>query len=105
MFEICKRKEEKMIEILDIKDAEPNKVTGFRLVICRIVVVIQCYLQLRINLDKEVSARLHELYERGKTAFYTNEKEFCSELTSSKLSESWKPIAWMPLPECYKETE
>ena len=25
MVEICKRKEEKMIEILDIKDAEPNK--------------------------------------------------------------------------------
>lgn len=39
----------------------------------------------------------------GKQLFYTNEKEYCAELTSSKLSEAWKPIAWMELPEPYKE--
>ena len=41
----------------------------------------------------------------GKPLFYTNEKEYCKELTSSKLSNAWKPIAWMPLPEPYRESE
>ena len=39
--------------------------------------------------------------KEGKPLFYTNEKEYCKELTSSKLSNVWKPIAWMPLPEPY----
>lgn len=39
--------------------------------------------------------------KEGKPLFYTNEKEYCKELTSSKLSNAWKPIAWMPLPEPY----
>ena len=43
--------------------------------------------------------------KEGKPLFYTNEKEYCKELTSSKLSNAWKPIAWMPLPEPYKESE
>ena len=38
-----------------------------------------------------------------KQLFYTNEKEFCAGLTSSRLGEHWKPIAWMHLPEPYKE--
>lgn len=41
--------------------------------------------------------------KEGKQLFYTNEKEYCAELTSSKLSEAWKPIAWMELPERYEE--
>ena len=55
--------------------------------------------------QREVCKAFTNYMKEGKQLFYTNEKEFCSELTSSKLSESWKPIAWMPLPECYKETE
>ena len=43
--------------------------------------------------------------KEGKPLFYTNEKEYCKELTSSKLSNVWKPIAWMPLPEPYRESE
>ena len=43
--------------------------------------------------------------KEGNPLFYTNEKEYCKELTSSKLSNAWKPIAWMPLPEPYKESE
>lgn len=43
--------------------------------------------------------------KEGKPLFYTNEKEYCKELTSSKLSNAWKPIAWMPLPEPYRESE
>ncbi|MDD2979551.1 MAG: hypothetical protein PHN80_06210 [Hespellia sp.] len=41
--------------------------------------------------------------EGGKFCFLTNEKEYCSELTSSNLSDSWKPIAWKSLPEPYTE--
>lgn len=40
--------------------------------------------------------------KEGKLLFHTNEKEYCSELTSSELSNAWKPIAWQPLPEPYK---
>ena len=43
--------------------------------------------------------------KEGKPLFYTNEKEYCKELTSSKLSNAWKPIAWIPLPEPYRESE
>lgn len=43
--------------------------------------------------------------KEGKPLFYTNEKEYCKELVSSKLSDAWNPIAWMPLPEPYKERE
>lgn len=39
--------------------------------------------------------------KEGKPLFYTNEKEYCKELASNKLSNAWKPIAWMPLPEPY----
>lgn len=39
--------------------------------------------------------------KEGKLLFFTNEKEYCEELISSKLSNAWKPIAWMPLPEPY----
>lgn len=39
--------------------------------------------------------------KEGKLLFLTNEKEYCEELISSKLSNAWKPIAWMPLPEPY----
>ena len=40
--------------------------------------------------------------EEGELLFYTNEKEYCQQLTSSILSESWKPIAWMNLPTPYQ---
>ena len=40
--------------------------------------------------------------EEGELLFYTNEKEYCQQLTSSILSESWKPIAWQPLPAPYQ---
>ncbi len=43
--------------------------------------------------------------KEGKLLFLTNEKEYCEELISSKLSNAWKPIAWMPLPEPYGESE
>lgn len=43
--------------------------------------------------------------KEGKLLFLTNEKEYCQELTSSKLSDAWKPIAWMPLPKPYRESE
>lgn len=39
--------------------------------------------------------------KEGKLLFLTNEKEYCEKLISSKLSNAWKPIAWMPLPEPY----
>ena len=39
--------------------------------------------------------------KEGKLQFLTNEKEYCKELTSSRLSGVWEPIAWMPLPEPY----
>lgn len=41
--------------------------------------------------------------KEGKLLFYTNEKEYCSELTSSKLSDAWKPIAWAALPTTYQK--
>ena len=53
--------------------------------------------------QREVCKAFTNYMKEGKQLFYTNEKEFCAELTSSKLSESWKPIAWMHLPEPYKE--
>ena len=40
--------------------------------------------------------------KEGELLFYTNEKEYCQQLTSSILSESWKPIAWMNLPTPYQ---
>lgn len=52
---------------------------------------------------REVCKAFTNYMKEGKQLFYTNEKEFCAELTSSKLSEAWKPIAWMHLPEPYKE--
>ena len=53
--------------------------------------------------QREVCKAFTNYMKEGKQLFYTNEKEFCAELTSSKLSEAWKPIAWMHLPEAYKE--
>lgn len=53
--------------------------------------------------QREVCKAFTNYMKEGKQLFYTNEKEYCAELTSSKLSEAWKPIAWMPLPKCYKE--
>ena len=55
--------------------------------------------------QREVCKAFTNYMKEGKQLFYTHEKEFCAELTSSRLSEHWKPIAWMPLPKCYKETE
>ena len=40
--------------------------------------------------------------KEGELLFYTNEKEYCQQLTSSILSDSWKPIAWMNLPTPYQ---
>ena len=40
--------------------------------------------------------------KEGELLFYTNEKEYCQQLTSSILSESWKPTAWMNLPTPYQ---
>ena len=53
--------------------------------------------------QREVCKAFTNYMKEGKQLFYTNEKEYCAELTSSKLSESWKPIAWMELPERYEE--
>lgn len=53
--------------------------------------------------QREVCKAFTNYMKEGKQLFYTNEKEFCTELTSSRLSEHWKPIAWMHLPEPYKE--
>lgn len=53
--------------------------------------------------QREVCKAFTNYMKEGKQLFYTNEKEFCAELTSSKLSEAWKPIAWMHLPERYEE--
>lgn len=53
--------------------------------------------------QRDVCKAFTNYMKEGKQLFYTNEKEFCAELTSSKLSEAWKPIAWQPLPEPYKE--
>lgn len=55
--------------------------------------------------QRDVCKAFTNYMKEGRQLFYTNEKEFCSELTSSRLSEHWKPIAWMPLPEPYKEDE
>ena len=55
--------------------------------------------------QREVCKAFTNYMKEGKQLFYTNEKEYCAELTSSKLSEAWKPIAWMELPELYKEDE
>lgn len=53
--------------------------------------------------QREVCKAFTNYMKEGKQLFYTNEKEYCAELTSSKLSEAWKPIAWMELPERYEE--
>ena len=53
--------------------------------------------------QREVCKAFTNYMREGKQLFYTNEKEYCAELTSSKLSEAWKPIAWMELPERYEE--
>jgi hypothetical protein len=53
--------------------------------------------------QREVCKAFTNYMKEGKQLFYTNEKEYCAELTSSKLSEAWRPIAWMHLPEPYKE--
>lgn len=53
--------------------------------------------------QREVCKAFTNYMKEGKQLFYTNEKEFCAGLTSSRLSEHWKPIAWMRLPEPYKE--
>ena len=53
--------------------------------------------------QRDVCKAFTNYMKEGKQLFYTNEKEFCAELTSSKLSEAWKPIAWMHLPEPYEE--
>ena len=55
--------------------------------------------------QREVCKAFTNYMKEGKQLFYTHEKEFCAELTSSRLSEHWKPIAWMPLPEPYKEDD
>ena len=55
--------------------------------------------------QREVCKAFTNYMKEGKQLFYTNEKDYCAELTSSKLSEAWKPIAWMELPELYKEDE
>ena len=53
--------------------------------------------------QREVCKAFTNYMKEGKQLFYTTEKEYCAELTSSKLSEAWKPIAWMELPERYEE--
>lgn len=53
--------------------------------------------------QREVCKAFTNYMKEGKQLFYTNEKEYCAELISSKLSEAWKPIAWMELPERYEE--
>ena len=53
--------------------------------------------------QRDVCKAFTNYMKEGTQLFYTNEKEFCSELTSSRLNEHWKPIAWRPLPEPYKE--
>lgn len=53
--------------------------------------------------QREVCKAFTNYMKEGKQLFYTNEKEYCAELTSSKLSKALKPIAWMELPEPYKE--
>ena len=55
--------------------------------------------------NKFVCKAFTNYMKEGKPLFYTNEKEYCKELVSSKLSDAWNPIAWMPLPEPYKERE
>lgn len=55
--------------------------------------------------QRDVCKAFTNYMKEGKLLFYTNEKEYCSELTSSKLSNAWKPIAWMPLPEPYRMGE
>lgn len=52
--------------------------------------------------QRDVCKAFTNYMKEGKLLFYTNEKEFCSELTSSKLSDAWKPIAWQPLPAPYQ---
>lgn len=53
--------------------------------------------------QREVCKAFTNYMKEWKQLFCTNEKEFCTELNSNKLSEAWKPIAWMHLPEPYKE--
>ena len=52
--------------------------------------------------QRRVCKAFSNYMKEGKLLFYTNEKEYCQELTSSKLSDAWKPIAWQPLPEPYQ---
>lgn len=53
--------------------------------------------------QRDVCKAFTNYMEEGKLLFYTNEKEFCSELTSSKLSDAWKPIAWKTLDAPYQK--
>ena len=51
--------------------------------------------------QKSVCTAFTNYYREGKFMFLTNEKGYCEPLGST-LIESWKPVAWMPLPEPYK---
>ena len=88
MFEICKRKEEKMIEILDIKDAEPNKSNWIPISdmpnCCGYPVLLTVENKFG---QREVCKAFTNYMKEGKQLFYTHEKEFCAELTSSRLSD------------------
>lgn len=52
--------------------------------------------------QKSVCTAFTNYYHEGKFMFLTNEKGYC-EPRGSALIESWKPVAWMPLPKPYKE--
>ena len=51
--------------------------------------------------QRRVCKAFTDYMKEGELLFLTNEKEYCEELISSKLSNAWKPIAWTPLPEPY----
>lgn len=52
--------------------------------------------------QKSVCTAFTNYYHEGKFMFLTNEKGYC-EPRGSALIESWKPVAWMPIPKPYKE--
>lgn len=52
--------------------------------------------------QKSVCTAFTNYYHEGKFMFLTNEKDYC-EPRGSALIESWKPVAWMPIPKPYKE--
>ena len=52
--------------------------------------------------QKSVCTAFTNYCHEGKFMFLTNEKGYCKP-RGSALIESWKPVAWMPLPEPYKE--